>query len=114
VCRAELDPRQGDMRDLTLDEPAALIYCPYRALLYLQGWADRRRTFPATSGVRPGVWCRLRPILKTVSLRRAFRRSRRGSAPSDDSSAVRRSYWRCRSVQGPGAVARVVEPDRRK
>ena len=41
----ELDLREGDMRDLTLDEPAALIYCPYRALLHLPTWADRRRTF---------------------------------------------------------------------
>jgi len=37
--------RQEDMRDLALDEPAALIYCPYRALLHLQTWADRRRLF---------------------------------------------------------------------
>jgi SAM-dependent methyltransferase len=41
----ELDLREGDMRDLTLNEPAALIYCPYRALLHLPTWADRRRTF---------------------------------------------------------------------
>jgi SAM-dependent methyltransferase len=41
----ELDLRQGDMRDLRLDEPAALVYCPYRALLHLPTWADRRRTF---------------------------------------------------------------------
>ena len=41
----ELDLRQGDMRDLSLDEPAALIYCPFRALLHLPTWADRRRTF---------------------------------------------------------------------
>jgi SAM-dependent methyltransferase len=41
----ELDLRQGDMRDLALDEPAALVYCPFRALLHLQTWADRRRTF---------------------------------------------------------------------
>ena len=41
----ELDLREGDMRDLTLDEPAALIYCPFRALLHLPTWADRRRTF---------------------------------------------------------------------
>jgi SAM-dependent methyltransferase len=41
----ELDLREGDMRDLALDEPAALIYCPYRALLHLPTWADRRRTF---------------------------------------------------------------------
>lgn len=40
-----LDLRLGDMRDLSLDEPAALIYCPYRALLHLPTWSDRRRTF---------------------------------------------------------------------
>src|SRR5712691_2160216 len=40
-----LDLREGDMRDLALDEPAALIYCPFRALLHLPTWADRRRTF---------------------------------------------------------------------
>jgi len=33
------------MRELSLDEPAALIYCPYRALLHLPTWADRRQTF---------------------------------------------------------------------
>jgi SAM-dependent methyltransferase len=41
----ELDLREGDMRELALDELAALIYCPFRALLHLPTWADRRRTF---------------------------------------------------------------------
>ena len=41
----ELDLREGDMRELALDEPAALIYCPARALMHLPSWADRRRTF---------------------------------------------------------------------
>ena len=41
----DLDLRQADMRDLALDEPAGLIYCPFRALLHLPTWADRRRTF---------------------------------------------------------------------
>jgi hypothetical protein len=41
----ELDLKEGDMRDLALDEPAGLIYCPFRALLHLRTWADRRRTF---------------------------------------------------------------------
>jgi ubiquinone/menaquinone biosynthesis C-methylase UbiE len=40
-----LDLREGDMRDLALEEPASLIYCPFRALLHLPTWADRRRTF---------------------------------------------------------------------
>ena len=50
----ELDLREGDMRDLTLDEPAALIYCPFRALLHLPTWADRRRTFErVAASLRP-------------------------------------------------------------
>ena len=50
-----LDLREGDMRDLALDEPAALIYCPFRALLHLPSWADRRRTFErVTAALRPG------------------------------------------------------------
>jgi SAM-dependent methyltransferase len=51
----ELDLRQGDMRDLELDEPAGLIYCPFRALLHLPTWADRRRTFErVAASLRPG------------------------------------------------------------
>lgn len=51
----ELDLREGDMRDLELDEPAGLIYCPYRALLHLSTWADRRRTFErVAASLRPG------------------------------------------------------------
>jgi SAM-dependent methyltransferase len=41
----ELELRKADMRNLELDEPAGLVYCPYRALLHLPTWADRRRTF---------------------------------------------------------------------
>jgi SAM-dependent methyltransferase len=49
-----LDLREGDMRDLALDEPAALIYCPFRALLHLPTWADRRRTFErVAASLRP-------------------------------------------------------------
>jgi SAM-dependent methyltransferase len=42
---ADLDLRLGDMRELELHEPAALVYCPYRALLHLPTWGDRRRVF---------------------------------------------------------------------
>jgi SAM-dependent methyltransferase len=50
-----LDLREGDMRDLELDEPAGLIYCPFRALLHLPTWADRRRVFERVAGsLRPG------------------------------------------------------------
>jgi SAM-dependent methyltransferase len=51
----ELDLRLGDMRDLELDEPAALVYCPFRALFHLPTWADRRRTFErVAASLRPG------------------------------------------------------------
>jgi SAM-dependent methyltransferase len=51
----ELDLREGDMRELALDEPAALVYCPYRSLLHLPTWRDRRRTFErVAAALRPG------------------------------------------------------------
>jgi SAM-dependent methyltransferase len=50
-----LDLRRADMRELALDEPAALVYCPFRALLHLPTWADRRRTFErVAAALRPG------------------------------------------------------------
>ena len=50
----ELDLREGDMRQLDLDEPAALIYCPARSLLHLPTWADRRRCFErVAASLRP-------------------------------------------------------------
>jgi SAM-dependent methyltransferase len=51
-----LDLRLGDMRDFELNEPASLIYCPFRALLHLPTWADRRRTFErVAASLRPGA-----------------------------------------------------------
>ncbi len=41
----ELELREGDMRELSLEEPATLVYCPFRGLLHLPTWADRRRVF---------------------------------------------------------------------
>jgi SAM-dependent methyltransferase len=50
----DLDLREGDMRELALAEPAALVYCPFRALLHLPTWADRRRTFErVAASLRP-------------------------------------------------------------
>ena len=50
-----LDLRLGDMRDLALEERAALIYCPYRALLHVPTWSDRRRVFERVAGsLQPG------------------------------------------------------------
>jgi ubiquinone/menaquinone biosynthesis C-methylase UbiE len=49
-----LDLHEGDMREFRLDEQAALIYCPFRALLHLPTWADRRRTFErVAASLRP-------------------------------------------------------------
>jgi ubiquinone/menaquinone biosynthesis C-methylase UbiE len=41
----DLELHQADMRELELDEPAGLIYVPFRSLLHLPTWADRRRVF---------------------------------------------------------------------
>jgi SAM-dependent methyltransferase len=51
----DLDLRLGDMREFSLSEPAALIYCPFRALLHLPTWSDRRRTFErVAASLQPG------------------------------------------------------------
>jgi ubiquinone/menaquinone biosynthesis C-methylase UbiE len=51
----ELELHEGDMRDLTVAEPAALVYCPFRALLHLPTWADRRQTFErVAAALAPG------------------------------------------------------------
>src|SRR5262249_48664808 len=40
----QLDLHIQDMRELTVEEPAGLIYCSLRSLMHLSTWADRRRT----------------------------------------------------------------------
>jgi SAM-dependent methyltransferase len=51
----ELELREGDMRELELDEPAALIYCPFRGLQHLPNWAERRLTFERiAASLQPG------------------------------------------------------------
>jgi SAM-dependent methyltransferase len=50
-----IELREGDMRELILDEPAALIYCPFRSLLHVPTWSDRRKVFEGVAaGLRPG------------------------------------------------------------
>jgi SAM-dependent methyltransferase len=50
-----LDLRLADMRELELEEPAALVYCPYRALLHLPAWIDRRLVFErVAASLSPG------------------------------------------------------------
>jgi len=52
---ADLELEHADMRELALAKPAALIYCPFRALLHLPTWADRRRTFErVAASLQPG------------------------------------------------------------
>jgi SAM-dependent methyltransferase len=51
----DLELHQGDMRDLELEEPAGLIYSPFRALLHMPSWQDRRRVFErVAAALRPG------------------------------------------------------------
>ena len=51
----DLELRHGDMRDFALAEPAGFIYCPFRALMHLPTWTDRRRTFERVAAcLRPG------------------------------------------------------------
>lgn len=51
----DVELREGDMRDLEVDEPAALVYCPFRSLLHLPTWHDRRRVFErVAAALRPG------------------------------------------------------------
>ncbi len=55
AAAVDLALRLGDMRDLSLEEPAALIMCPFRALLHLPMWHDRRRVFErVATSLRPG------------------------------------------------------------
>ncbi|HEY4237459.1 MAG TPA: class I SAM-dependent methyltransferase [Gaiellaceae bacterium] len=50
-----LELRVGDVRELELDEPAALIYVPFRSLLHLRGWQEKRQVFErVAASLRPG------------------------------------------------------------
>ena len=50
-----IELREGDMRELALDEPVELVICPFRALLHLATWRDKRRVFErVATSLRPG------------------------------------------------------------
>jgi SAM-dependent methyltransferase len=54
-ARVDLDLRLQDMRDFELDEPAALVYSPFRSVLHMPTWADKRRVFERVSAsLQPG------------------------------------------------------------
>jgi SAM-dependent methyltransferase len=47
--------REGDMRELALEQPVELIICPFRSLLHLRTWADKRQLFErVAAALRPG------------------------------------------------------------
>jgi SAM-dependent methyltransferase len=51
----ELELHEGDMRDLDYESVTDLVICPYRALLHLPTWGDRRRVFERVArALRPG------------------------------------------------------------
>jgi SAM-dependent methyltransferase len=55
VAGVALELRTVDMRELELDDPAALIICPFRSLLHMPTWHDRRRVFERVArSLRPG------------------------------------------------------------
>jgi SAM-dependent methyltransferase len=50
-----LDLREGDIRELELEEPVDLIICPGRSLLHLHGWQEKRGVFERVArSLRPG------------------------------------------------------------
>ena len=52
---ADLDLREADMREFELDAPASLVYCPFRSLLHLPTWHDKRRVFErVAANLAPG------------------------------------------------------------
>ena len=50
-----LELRLGDAREFELDEPAALVYVPFRSLGHLHGWTEKRQVFERVAdSLRPG------------------------------------------------------------
>src|SRR4051812_31899000 len=50
-----IELREGDMRDFVLDDPVELVICPFRSLMHLPTWADKRRVFEGVAAsLKPG------------------------------------------------------------
>ncbi len=50
-----VDLREGDMRELHLDEQVELVICPFRSMLHLPTWRDRRAVFDrVAASLEPG------------------------------------------------------------
>ena len=70
-----LELRAEDLRDFELAEPAALVYCPFRAMLHLPTWADKRRVFErVAAALRPGRALRVERLRVQPAHRREERR----------------------------------------
>ena len=55
VAGLPIDLREGDMLDFAVDEPVDLVICPFRSLLHLPTWHDRRLLFErVAAALRPG------------------------------------------------------------
>ena len=51
----DVELHERDMRDLDFEQASDLVICPYRALLHLPTWGDRRRVFERVArALRPG------------------------------------------------------------
>lgn len=50
-----VDLREGDMRELQLDEQVELVICPFRSMFHLPTWHDRRTVFDrVAASLEPG------------------------------------------------------------
>jgi SAM-dependent methyltransferase len=50
-----VDLCEGDIVDLALEEPVDLIICPFRSLMHVRTWADKRKLFErVAAALRPG------------------------------------------------------------
>ena len=89
-----LELQEGDMRELSLEEPAALIYCPFRGLLHLPTWADRRQVFErVAASLAAGRPVRLERVRVQPAHRRGERRhlGRPGRDPAPGGSRAGRT-----------------------
>src|ERR671935_277878 len=111
----ELDLRAADIRELEIEEPAALIYCPGRSLLHLPTWADRRRCFErvAASLRSNGRFARNAPVNALGYLRVMFAvddlddtlaRLRRHGAQLVDEVVQYEDVYRLCYVRGPEGI----------
>ena len=109
----DLELREGDMRELELDEPAGLIYVPARSLGHLPTWADRRRVFERVyASLRPGRPLRLELLrLRPEDRRRERRRVARAERhPPPDRPRQARQPHRHHARERRRDLALVADP----